>query len=85
MGILIHPPRGFRFVTFGIGTTEVRNVLETQTLALSRLKVRRVVVNGELSKGVYAKDVILKIIAELVKGGFGYAYEFAGDVFDNIG
>ncbi|MEC8678276.1 MAG: 3-isopropylmalate dehydratase large subunit [Candidatus Margulisiibacteriota bacterium] len=75
----------FGSLAFGIGTTEVRNVLETQTLALSRLKVRRVVVNGELSKGVYAKDVILKIIAELgVKGGLGYAYEFAGDVFDNM-
>ena len=75
----------FGSLAFGIGTTEVRNVLETQTLALSRLKVRRVVVNGELSKGVYAKDVILKIIAELgVKGGLGFAYEFAGDVFDNM-
>ena len=75
----------FGSLAFGIGTTEVRNVLETQTLALSRLKVRRVVVNGELSKGVYAKDVILKIIAELgVKGGLGYAYEFAGDVFDSM-
>ena len=57
--------------------------METQTLALSRLKVRRIVVNGELQKGVYPKDVILRIIAELgVKGGLGYAYEYAGDVFD---
>ena len=68
-----------------IGTTEVRNVLETQTLALSRLKVRRIVVNGELQRGVYPKDVILKIISELgVKGGLGYAYEYAGDVFDHM-
>ena len=75
----------FGALAFGIGTTEVRNVLETQTLALSRLKVRRIVVNGELQRGVYPKDVILKIIAELgVKGGLGYAYEYAGDVFDHM-
>lgn len=75
----------FGALAFGIGTTEVRNVMETQTLALSRLKVRRVLVNGELKNGVSPKDVILKIIAELgVKGGLGYAYEYAGDVFDNM-
>lgn len=75
----------FGALAFGIGTTEVRNVMETQTLALSRLKVRRILVNGSLQKGVYPKDVILKIIAELgVKGGLGYAYEYAGDVFDNM-
>ena len=75
----------FGALAFGIGTTEVRNVLETQTLALSRLKVRRIEVNGTLQTGVYAKDVILKIIAKLgVKGGLGYAYEFAGDVFDSM-
>ena len=55
----------FGALAFGIGTTEVRNVLEAQTLALSRLKVRRIVVNGELQRGVYPKDVILKIISEL--------------------
>ena len=54
-------------------------------MALSRLKVRRIVVNGELQRGVYPKDVILKIISELgVKGGLGYAYEYAGDVFDHM-
>ena len=75
----------FGALAFGIGTTEVRNVMETQTLALSRLKVRRILVNGELKNGVSPKDVILKIIAELgVKGGLGYAYEYAGDVFDNM-
>ncbi len=75
----------FGSLAFGIGTTEVRNILETQTLALSRLKVRRIVVNGALRPGIYAKDVILRIIAELgVKGGLGYAYEYAGDVFDNM-
>ncbi len=75
----------FGSLAFGIGTTEVGLILETQTLPLSRLKVRRITVNGTLQKGVYAKDVILKIIQVLgVKGGIGYAYEFAGSVFDNM-
>lgn len=75
----------FGALAFGIGTTEVRNVLETQTLALTRLKVRKITITGQLQLGVYAKDVILRIIAELgVKGGLGYAYEFSGPVFDNM-
>ncbi|NBV82938.1 3-isopropylmalate dehydratase large subunit, partial [bacterium] len=73
----------FGSLAFGIGTTEVQNVLETQSLALSRLKVRRIEFNGALPKGTYAKDVILKIIQALgVKGGIGYAYEFGGTTFD---
>ncbi len=75
----------FGSLAFGIGTTEVQLVLETQTLSLVPLKVRRVEVNGRLNKGVYAKDVILKIIQELgVKGGIGYVYEFAGEVFESM-
>jgi 3-isopropylmalate/(R)-2-methylmalate dehydratase large subunit len=73
----------FGSLAFGIGTSEVQMVLETQTLALKRLKVRRITVTGQLQKGVYAKDVILKIIQVLgVKGGIGYAYEFGGPVID---
>lgn len=73
----------FGSLAFGIGTTEVRMVLQTQTLALSPLKVRRINFNGKLQEGTYAKDVILKIIQVLgVNGGIGYAYEFGGDVFD---
>ncbi|MFM7209191.1 MAG: aconitase family protein, partial [Verrucomicrobiota bacterium] len=52
----------FGAIAFGIGTTQVRDVLATQTLALSPLKVRRIEVNGRLAPGVYAKDVILHII-----------------------
>jgi 3-isopropylmalate/(R)-2-methylmalate dehydratase large subunit len=48
-----------------------------------KLKVRRIEVNGDLSPGVYAKDVVLHIIRTLgVKGGVGYAYEFAGSAID---
>jgi len=72
-------------LAFGIGTTEVGHVLATQTLSLNRLKVRRINVNGRLKKGVYAKDVILRIIHDLgIKGGIGHAYEYGGAVFDQM-
>lgn len=75
----------FGAIAFGIGTTQVRDVLATQTLALNPLKVRRIEVNGKLKHGVYAKDVILHIIRALgVNGGIGFAYEYAGSTFDNF-
>jgi 3-isopropylmalate/(R)-2-methylmalate dehydratase large subunit len=70
----------FGAVAFGIGTSQVRDVLASQCLAMEPLKVRRIEVNGRLARGVYAKDVILEIIRKLgVNGGAGYAYEYAGD------
>jgi 3-isopropylmalate/(R)-2-methylmalate dehydratase large subunit len=75
----------FGAIAFGIGTSQVRDVLATQTLALSPLKVRRINVNGTLKPGVYAKDVILHIIRLLgVNGGTGFAYEYGGDVIDGF-
>ncbi|NJL00791.1 MAG: 3-isopropylmalate dehydratase large subunit [Spirulinaceae cyanobacterium SM2_1_0] len=75
----------FGAIAFGIGTSQVRDVLASQTLALSKLKVRRLEVNGSLRPGVYAKDVILHIIRQLgVKGGVGYAYEYAGTTFEQM-
>jgi 3-isopropylmalate/(R)-2-methylmalate dehydratase large subunit len=75
----------FGAIAFGIGTTQVRDVLATQTLAMDKLKVRRIEVNGQLRPGVYAKDVVLYIIHHLgVQGGVGYAYEFAGSVLDGF-
>ncbi len=72
----------FGAIAFGIGTSQVRDVLATQTLAMSKPKLRRVNVDGALGPGVYAKDVILHIIRTLgVKGGIGYAYEYGGSVF----
>src|ERR1700736_968886 len=66
-------------LAFGIGTSQVRDVLASQCLALEPLKVRRIDVNGRLARGVYAKDVILTIIRRLgVHGGVGYAYEYGG-------
>jgi 3-isopropylmalate/(R)-2-methylmalate dehydratase large subunit len=75
----------FGAIAFGIGTSQVRDVLASQTLALSKLKVRKIEVNGKLPPGVYAKDVILHIIRKLgVKGGVGYAYEYAGTTFEQM-
>ena len=75
----------FGAIAFGIGTSQVRDVLASQTLSLSKLKVRKIAVNGRLKPGVYAKDVILHIIRILgVKGGVGYAYEFAGTTFEQM-
>jgi 3-isopropylmalate/(R)-2-methylmalate dehydratase large subunit len=75
----------FGAIAFGIGTSQVRDVLASQTLALSKLKVRKIEVNGTLPTGVYAKDVILHIIRQLgVTGGVGYAYEYAGTTFEQM-
>jgi 3-isopropylmalate/(R)-2-methylmalate dehydratase large subunit len=75
----------FGAIAFGVGTSQVRNILATQTMAMSKLKVRRINVTGHLSPGVYAKDVILHIIRILgVNGGTGFAYEYGGEVFDRM-
>src|SRR6187401_3248138 len=72
-------------IAFGIGTSQVRDVLASQCLALDPLKVRRIDVNGTLKPGVYAKDVILTIIRRLgVNGGVGYAYEYGGTTIDRM-
>ncbi len=75
----------FGSLAFGIGTSQIRDVLATGCLVMNKVKVRRIEVNGKLRPGVYAKDVVLYIIQKLgVKGGVGYAYEYAGEVFDNF-
>ena len=75
----------FGAIAFGIGTSQVRDVLASQCLAIDPLKVRRIVIDGALGEGVYAKAVILEIIARLgVKGGVGYAYEYAGAVVEQM-
>ena len=75
----------FGALAFGIGTSQIRDVLATQTLAMDKLKVRRIEVSGKLRPGVYAKDVILYIIQKLgVNGGVGFAYEYGGDLVDRM-
>jgi 3-isopropylmalate/(R)-2-methylmalate dehydratase large subunit len=75
----------FGAVAFGIGTSQVRDVLASQCLAMDPLRVRRIRVTGALRPGVYAKDVILTIINRLgVRGGTGYGYEYAGDAIERM-
>jgi 3-isopropylmalate/(R)-2-methylmalate dehydratase large subunit len=73
----------FGAIAFGIGSAQICDALATQTLALSKLKVRRIEINGRLGAGVHAKDVALHVINRLgVKAGVGYAYEYAGSTVD---
>lgn len=73
----------FGALAFGIGTSQVADVLATQTMAMSPMKVRRINFTGKLKPGVYAKDVALAYINKLgVNGGVGYAYEFGGEIID---
>jgi 3-isopropylmalate/(R)-2-methylmalate dehydratase large subunit len=75
----------FGAAAFGIGTSQVRDVLATQCLAMQRPKVRRIEVANSLGSGVYAKDLILHIIRQLgVNGGVGYAYEYGGPVLEHL-
>jgi 3-isopropylmalate/(R)-2-methylmalate dehydratase large subunit len=75
----------FGALAFGIGTSEVEHVLATQTLIQKKSKNFRINVNGDLPKGVTAKDVILKIIGTIgTAGGTGYVVEFAGKVIRNL-
>ncbi|RPJ05780.1 MAG: 3-isopropylmalate dehydratase large subunit [Spirochaetaceae bacterium] len=75
----------FGSLAFGIGTSQVRDVLATQTMAMAKPKVRKIQITGKLAMGVTAKDIILKIIAGLgVNGGLGYAYEYAGPVVEAL-
>ena len=75
----------FGALAFGIGTSEVEHVLATQTLMQKKSKKLRINVNGNLPKGVTAKDVILKIIGTIgTAGGTGYVVEFSGDVIKSL-
>lgn len=69
----------FGSIAFGIGTSQVEQVLATQCLLQKRPQQMRITVDGELSPGVLSKDLILYIIAQLTAaGGTGYFVEYAG-------
>jgi 3-isopropylmalate/(R)-2-methylmalate dehydratase large subunit len=75
----------FGAIAFGIGTSQVRDVLASQCLAIDPIEVRKIDVRGQLKPGVYAKDVILEIIRRLgVNGGVGYAYEYGGEAIERM-
>lgn len=75
----------FGAIAFGIGTSQVEQVLASQCLVLTRPKTMKIEVNGKLNIGVTAKDVVLYIISKLgTEGGTGYFVEYAGNVFDEM-
>jgi 3-isopropylmalate/(R)-2-methylmalate dehydratase large subunit len=75
----------FGALAHGIGTSEVEHVLATQTLVAKKSKRMLVKVDGQLGKGVTAKDVALAIIGKIgTAGGTGYAIEFGGDVIRGL-
>jgi len=66
-------------LAFGIGTSEVEHVLATQCMMMKKAKSMRIVVDGQLGRGISAKDIILAIIGKIgTAGGTGYAIEYAG-------
>jgi 3-isopropylmalate/(R)-2-methylmalate dehydratase large subunit len=75
----------FGALAFGIGTSEVEHVLATQTLPQRKPKSMAITIEGELSPGVSAKDVILGIIGEIgVHGGIGHVIEYRGPVIEAL-
>ncbi|WP_280536427.1 3-isopropylmalate dehydratase large subunit [Halopenitus sp. POP-27] len=76
----------FGALAFGIGTSQIRDVLATGCVAMEKQKVRKIEVTGELGDHVTAKDVILTIIRKLgTDGGVGYVYEYAGEAIEDLG
>lgn len=75
----------FGAIAFGIGTSQVEQVMASQCLLLQKPKTMRINVEGALSRGVTPKDVILYIIAQLsTSAGTGYFVEFAGSAFRSM-
>ncbi|MCB0578342.1 MAG: 3-isopropylmalate dehydratase large subunit [Phaeodactylibacter sp.] len=69
----------FGCIAFGIGTSQVEQVLATQCLLQSKPRRMRITVDGELQPGVLSKDIILYIISRLsASGGTGHFIEYAG-------
>ena len=72
-------------VAFGIGTSEVEMVLASQCILQQKPKSMRITINGQLAKGVTAKDVALYLMAQLTtSGATGYFVEYAGEVVRNL-
>ena len=70
----------FASLAFGVGTSEVEHALATQCIVAKQMRRMLVRIDGRLSPGVSAKDLILHIIGEIGTGGAtGYAIEFAGE------
>jgi 3-isopropylmalate/(R)-2-methylmalate dehydratase large subunit len=67
-------------LAFGIGTSEVEHVLATQCLIQKKARNMLVSVDGQVGRGITAKDIMLAIIGEIgTAGGTGYVIEYGGD------
>ena len=72
-------------VAFGIGTSEVEMVLASQCILQARPKTMRITIDGELGKGVTAKDMALYMMSKMTTGGAtGYFVEYAGSAVRNL-
>ena len=72
-------------VAFGIGTSEVEMVMASQCILQQKPKSMRITINGQLGRGVTAKDVALYLMAQLTtSGATGYFVEYAGEVVENL-
>jgi 3-isopropylmalate/(R)-2-methylmalate dehydratase large subunit len=75
----------FGALAFGIGTSQIRDVLATGTIAMEKQRVRKIEVTGDLGSHVGAKDVILTIIRELgTDSGVGHVYEYGGEAIEAL-
>ncbi|MUV88869.1 3-isopropylmalate dehydratase large subunit [Halapricum sp. CBA1109] len=75
----------FGSIGVGVGTSQIRDILATGCIAAEKQQVRRINVEGSLGEGVFAKDIILKIIQELgVDGGVGHVYEYGGPAIEEL-
>ena len=75
----------FGAIAFGIGTSEVEMVLASQCIMQPKPKKMKITVNGELSKGVTAKDIALYIISKIsTSGGTGHFIEYAGSAITGL-
>ncbi|WP_163654324.1 3-isopropylmalate dehydratase large subunit [Listeria sp. PSOL-1] len=75
----------FGALSFGIGSSEVEHVFATQTIWQQKPKSMGIKITGQLNPGVYAKDIILHLIATYgVSFGTGYAIEYFGETITNL-
>lgn len=76
---------GVGAIAFGIGASEAEHVLATQTLAQARPRTMRVDFDGTLPPGVFAKDMVMALIAQVgAQGGIGYAAEYGGSAVRSL-
>lgn len=75
----------FGALAFGVGSTELTQALATGCLLLKKPKTMKIELKGKLQKGIFAKDIIMKIIATIgTNGGTGYAIEYTGNIIKQL-